>query len=114
MGISTAQARQLGRLIARARAKKGLSLRDLQQQVGIPRSWLGYLEQAGPVSVDPERLTRLAEALDIPPQRIDRITKGAITGNMPEPRVYFRAKFDLTADEAAEVERYIAGIQGRV
>ncbi len=27
--------------------------------------------------------------------------------SLPEPRIYFRAKYDLTPEEIAQVERYI-------
>ena len=107
MGMTPQQAERLGRLIAKARSRKGLSLRELEEQIGLPRSWLGYLEQGRSLTVAPDRLARLAAALDIEPTRIDRITQGALTEGLPDTRAYFRAKYDLTPDQIAKIERYI-------
>lgn len=70
-------------------------------------SWLGFLEQGRYVDPAPDRLARLAEILDIEPARIDRITKGAVAGSLPELRTYFRAKYNLTPEEIERVVRYI-------
>jgi transcriptional regulator with XRE-family HTH domain len=107
MSMTQHQAQQLGALIAKARLRKGLSLRDLEELVGIPRSWLGYLEQGGSRNVPPDRLARLAEALDVEPARIDRITKGSVAESLPEVRTYFRAKYGLSPEQAAQIERYV-------
>jgi transcriptional regulator with XRE-family HTH domain len=107
MGMTPIQAKQLGRLIAKARARKGQSLRDLASELGVHASWLGFLEQGRYVEPAPDRLARIAEALDIEPSRIDRITRGSVAESLPEIHTYFRAKYDLSAEEIAKVERYI-------
>jgi hypothetical protein len=55
----------------------------------------------------PDRLARLAEALDIEPARIDRITKGSMADSLPEVRTYFRAKYGLTPEQSEQIERYV-------
>jgi transcriptional regulator with XRE-family HTH domain len=105
--MTTAQAKQLGALVARARARKGLSLRDLAGQLGLARSWLGYLEQGRYVDPGPDRLARIAEALDLEPTQIDRITRGAVSDGLPDMRTYFRAKYALTPEQIAQIERYV-------
>lgn len=107
MSMTEHQAKQLGQVIAKARLRKRLSLRELEAQLGVPRSWLGYVEQGRSLSVAPDRLARLAEALDIEPARIDRITKGSVAGSLPEVRTYFRAKYGLTDEQANQIERYV-------
>lgn len=107
MSMTPAQARQLGTLMARARRAKRLSLRELEGQLGIPRTWLSHLEQGDSLSVPPDRLARLAEALDIEPARIDRITKGTVAQSLPAVRTYFRAKYGLTPEQSAQIERYV-------
>ena len=107
MGMTAHQAKQLGRLVARARAKKALSLNDLSGLIGGDRSWIGFIEQGQYSAPSPERLARLAEALDIEPAAIDRITKGAVANGLPGLRTYFRAKYDLTPEQVAQVERYV-------
>jgi transcriptional regulator with XRE-family HTH domain len=107
MSMTPSQARQLGLLVAKARARKGMSLRDLSWKVGVHTSWLGRLEQGDFADPAPDRLARVAEELDIEPGRIDRLTKGSVADGLPGMRTYFRAKYDLTAEQIAQVERYI-------
>ena len=84
MGMTPNQAKQLGALIAKARARIGLSLRDLAGELDVHASWLGHLEQGRYVDPAPDRLARIAEILDIEPSRIDRIAKGAVAESLPE------------------------------
>ncbi len=107
MSMTPAQAKQLGQLIAKARMRKGLSLRDLEAELHIARSWLGYLEQGRSLSVAPDRLARLAELLDIEPSRIDRITRGSVADSLPEVRTYFRAKYGFTVEQSEQIQRYV-------
>lgn len=107
MSMTQAQAKKLGQLLAKARARKGLSTRALAAQLDVAIGWIAEMENGRFLDPAPDRLARLAEALDIEPARIDRVAQGAMAEGLPAPRVYFRAKFDLTADEAARVERYI-------
>jgi transcriptional regulator with XRE-family HTH domain len=103
--MTPAQAKQLGKLIAKARMAKGLSYRVLGQQIGVAFGWLAELEQGHYPNPAPDALARLSEALDIEPARIDRIT--GLSGRLPEPRVYFRAKYNLPPEGVAKLERYI-------
>lgn len=107
MSMTQRQAKELGSLITRARTRKGLSLRDIEEQLDIPRSWLGYLEKGLTLSVAPDRLARLAELLDIEPDRIDRITRGAVADGLPAVRTYFRAKYGLSPEDIKQIERYV-------
>jgi transcriptional regulator with XRE-family HTH domain len=107
MSMTQAQARRLGELIAKARARKGLSTRALAAELGVAIGWITELENGRFLDPAPDRLARLAEALDIEPGRIDRLTKGAITAGLPTPRVYFRSKMSLTPEETDKVLRYI-------
>jgi transcriptional regulator with XRE-family HTH domain len=108
MAMTLLQAKQLGLLITKARGRKGVSLRELEARVGIGRSWLSYVEQGQYLERPaPDRLARLAEALDIDPMRIDRLTKGSMAESLPGIRTYFRAKYDMTPDQAAQIERYV-------
>jgi len=106
MSMTQAQAKELGKLIAAARIKKGLSLRDIEERLGIARAWLGRLEQGQTLSVVSDRLARIADLLDIEPARIDRATKGAVSDGLPEVRTYFRAKYGLSAADGAQIDEY--------
>lgn len=111
MSMTPIQAQRLGAYIAKTRAKRGLSLRDLAEKTAIQHSWLGFLEQGRYSDPAPDRLARLCDALDIAPGSIDRLTKGAVSDGLPSGRTYFRAKYDLSADQVEKVERYIARLQ---
>lgn len=107
MSMTTAQAKQLGTLIAKARARKDLTVRGLADLVGVNYSWIAQLEAGHYMDPSPDRLARLSEVLEIAPARIDRIARGAVADSLPGMRTYFRAKYDLTPEEAARVERYV-------
>jgi transcriptional regulator with XRE-family HTH domain len=107
MGMTPNQAKQLGAVIAKARAKKGWSIFQLASRIGAPKSWVGFLEQGRYVDPAPERLARIAELLDIEAGRMDRLTQGAVSEGLPELGTYFRAKYDLTPEQIEQVERYV-------
>lgn len=107
MSMTQHQAQQLGRLIASARARKKLSTRALALAAGLSLAWIAELEAGKYLDPAPDRLARLAAVLDIEPSRIDKLTKGAMTGGLPEPKVYFRAKLALSQEESDKVMRYI-------
>lgn len=105
MGMTPAQAKRLGELIARARAKRGLSVRGLAKEVCAGVGWIGELEAGVYADPSPAALARLAEVLEIDPRRIDALTKGTVADSLPDVRIYFRAKYGttMTADEANQL-----------
>lgn len=107
MGMTQAQAEKLGQIIAKARARKGLSTRALAEQVGVATGWITGIETGRFAGSSPDRLARLCDVLDIAPGTIDRLTKGAVTDGLPSGRTYFRAKYDLSPEQVEKVERYI-------
>jgi transcriptional regulator with XRE-family HTH domain len=107
MSMTLAQAKQLGILVAKARRRKGLSYRALATQLGVAYGWLSELEMGRFLDPAPDRLARLAEALDIAPARIDRITKGSMADSLPEVRTYFRAKYGLTPGQSEQIAHYL-------
>lgn len=107
MSMTSEQAKKLGALISAARAKRGLSIRELADHLGVHHSWIGYLEQGRYLDPEPRRLVRLADILAIDLKQLDKIAKGTVSDGLLEPRVYFRAKYGMTAEEASEVEHYI-------
>jgi transcriptional regulator with XRE-family HTH domain len=113
MSMTDAQAKKLGSLVSSARRQRGLSLRSLAAEVGIDHSWIGYLEQGQFKEPAADRLARIAQALAIPIGRINYLSKGAVQAGLPQPDVYFRAKYDLTAEESAKVQRYIDDLRGQ-
>ena len=107
MSMNEKQAKQLGALISAARTKHRLSVRELAERVDVHHSWIGYLEQGRYLDPAPDRLARIAQELGLSVERINRITKGAVLAALPRPDVYFRTKYGLSAEQAAQVERYV-------
>lgn len=109
--MTEAQARQLGKLIARTRERKGWSFRQLASESEIPLTWILKLERGDFASPAPERLGRLAEVLDIDVERIDRISRGYLSGSLPEVRTYFRSKYDLSDAAIGRIEDLVAELR---
>jgi transcriptional regulator with XRE-family HTH domain len=105
------QAASIGRLIATARRNRGWSLRQLSNETGITHTWLLKLERGEYLSPASDRLIRVADALGVDPERIERISKGQVADSLPGVRTYFRAKYDLSAEEIDEIERTVKEVQ---
>jgi len=106
------QAKKLGSYIATARRGRGWSYRQLEEQTGLPRSWMFRIERGDYTAPDPARLTRIAEMLELDPERIDRLTHGQVAASLPTVRTYFRAKYDLAPEQLDRIERYVKRVTG--
>jgi transcriptional regulator with XRE-family HTH domain len=105
--MTATKAKELGSLVARARAKKGLTARRLAAQLGVSNTWVTKLESGWFLDPSPAILARLAEALDIEPARIDELMPGAVADSLPGVRTYFRAKYDLSPDQVDQIVKYM-------
>lgn len=52
----------------------------------------------------PSKLTKIAETLNLPTERIDRIMRGQISSDLPPISTYFRTKYRLNAEEIRQIE----------
>jgi transcriptional regulator with XRE-family HTH domain len=102
--MTEVQARELGRLVKQARRTRRLSLRALDELTGASYGWLGRLERGQMIAPAPSKLTKVAEVLSIAPERIDRITRGRISRDLPAIRTYFRTKYKLNPHEITQIE----------
>lgn len=107
MGMTPTNAKRLGQMIANARKRRGLSMRALADKLSISFAWLKQLEDGEYLDPSPDRLARIAEALDIEPARIDRLARGAVADSLPGMRMYFRAKYDLSPKEIDQIVKYM-------
>jgi transcriptional regulator with XRE-family HTH domain len=105
------QANRIGRLFATARRNKGWSLRQLSNETGISHTWLLKLERGVYLTPAPELLIRVADALGVDPERIERIVKGQMADSLPGVRTYFRAKYDLSPEEIDKIERTVEDLR---
>lgn len=107
--MTESQAKQLGTLITRARERKGWSIRQLARETAADPAWVLKVERGNSRSPEPELLTKLADALDLDPKRLDRITGRHLSKSLPEMRAYFRALHsDLTDADIEKVEALVA------
>jgi transcriptional regulator with XRE-family HTH domain len=109
--MTNEQAKALGRLIRAAREGRGLSLRGLEAETGLPLSWLVYLEAGRSLEPLPDRVARLAERLEIDPAEIDDVSGNYLAQSLPTVRTYFRSKGKATEAELDELERIIEQVQ---
>ena len=107
------QAKRLGELIRASREARGLSLRALEAETGLARTWLVYLEAGRSLEPLPDRLAKVAEALHIDPARIDRVSGNYLARSLPTVRTYFRSKGKATSAELDELERVIATVHAK-
>ena len=106
MSMTPTNAKRLGRIISNARKRRHLSIRGLADQLGISFAWLKQLEDGQYLDPSPDRLARIAEALEVEPSSVDRLARGAVSDSLPELRTYFRAKYQLRQEEIDKMERY--------
>jgi len=111
--MTDAQARTLGLLIRNARTAKGLSFRALAAITDVPLVSLKRFEDGVYNDPSPAQIVRIAEALDIDPARIDRVSRDHLASSMPTMRTYFRSKEKLSPEALDEVERALAEIRAK-
>lgn len=107
------QLKSLGELIAKARNKHGVSLRQLAEQIDADSSWIQRVEQGLVKEPSPERLAELIDVLDLNAARMDRVSGGYIKQGLVGSRSYFRAKYDLTPEQTEQIEDEIKKLKQR-
>jgi transcriptional regulator with XRE-family HTH domain len=97
---------KLGQLIQRHRDAKGLSLRALAREAGLDYSWLSRIEQGEIATPAPQRLQRLARALDLDIEELYGLSGYAVSDRLPEFDTYLRAKYDLPDQAVNQLDEY--------
>ena len=80
------QARELGAFVREKRDQRALTLVQLEAMTGIPDSWLYHFEKGHYTTPAPDRLAKLADALDIDAAYIDRISSDHLADSLPGTR----------------------------
>lgn len=96
------EARELGKIVKRARRNRKLTLRAVGEASKVSYTWLGRLERGEMAAPAPSKLRRLADALSIAPEQIDRIVR--VSGDLPSIRTYLRTKYHLSSEEITKIE----------
>jgi transcriptional regulator with XRE-family HTH domain len=105
----------LGKLIARERARQGLSLETLGNAAGATRSAIMRLERGEFNRPDPEKLQRIARALDLDAADLFALAGYRPSDDLPSFGPYLEAKFgdELSARDRRELERDLERRRGK-
>lgn len=109
MDMSKSQLKALGKLVAQARNDRGLTREVVARQAGLAESSLKRLEDGEFARPDPEKLQRIARALDLDVEDLFALAGYTPSDGLPNLGPYLRRKFegDLSAKDRKDVERYI-------
>jgi transcriptional regulator with XRE-family HTH domain len=113
MGMSPNNLKALGKLIARERAKRKLTQRDLAGDAGVGHATIFHLERGDFKRPDPEKLQRIARALDLDAEDLFALAGYTPSDGLPNFGPYLRTKFgkELPASARKELERYFEQIR---
>jgi len=108
MGMSS-NLKALGKLIARERARQGLSLETLGNAAGGTRATIMRLERGEFGRPDPGKLQRIAQALDLNAGDLFALAGYTPPDTLPSLDRYLRAMYgdDLSAKDRKDIERYV-------
>ncbi len=101
---------KLGAAIRRHRKAAGLSQLALAKEIGVPASTIFRLEKGEFGRPDPDKLARLAEALDIEAEELYALTPYPA---LPDMAPYLRAKHGFSEEAVAEAEAFFADLKQR-
>jgi transcriptional regulator with XRE-family HTH domain len=109
MGMSQAQLKELGRVIARERARAKLTQRRLAEKAGVTHPTILRMERGEFKRPDPEKLQRIAQALNLGAGDFFALAGYMHSDHLPSLDPYLQIKFegDLSAKDRKDVERYI-------
>lgn len=109
MGMSQAQLNELGRLIARERAKAKLTQRGLAEKAGVTHPTILRLERGEFGRPDPEKLQRIAQALKLGAGDFFALVGYMHADHLPSLDRYLQVMFgdELSAKDRKDTECYV-------
>jgi transcriptional regulator with XRE-family HTH domain len=102
---------KLGDIIRRQRLLKALSSRELAEQSGVHHTTITMLERAEIDQPRPDKLTKLAEALDLDPTDLLTLAGYQPSGKLPGFGVYLRTTTGLPDQAIEELQGYYEYMQ---
>ncbi len=111
MQSSHERAATLGAFIAARREAAGLSQRQLATRAGVHHSVVGRMENGAIAQPTLPALQAIAEALSLDVAEL--LTFQGVEPSLPEPRVYFRRKLGMNADDADVLARLVEGFDSQ-
>lgn len=104
------QYKTFGEHVKAEREGAGISIRELARRSGASLAHLSNVEK-GKYRGSAELAAKLAEALGIDPQPL--LDHFDVHASLPEPRVYFRRRLGVDADEADVLARLVEDYQAK-
>lgn len=107
--MSQAQLNELGRAIYRQRSKAKLTQRELGEKADVSHATIWHLERGDFKRPDPDKLQRIALALDLSAGDFFASVGYTHPDHLPDLIPYLRVKFGegLSAKDRKDVERYV-------
>lgn len=113
-GMNPEQAKELGRQLRRRRDDLGLSLRQLAERADTTDTTIIRIEQGAYAAPAPDKLSRIAEALDLNLADVFALADYSVPSELPTFSPYLRTKYrDLPAPAVEELERSFQRITKR-
>lgn len=109
--MSQRDAAKLAKTIQRRREAAGLSLGALARKIGVPPSTVMRLERGEVEAPDPDKLERLAAALEIDPEELFALYPAP--ERLPDFAPYLRAKFGMSAEAVKEAEQFFGELEAK-
>lgn len=111
MSESSKQQPTLASYLRTHRERVGMSIRQLAACVRIDHGYLAQLEAGTKSSPSAEILQRLAGALEV--DSTELLAFIGVQPGLPEPTMYFRRKYRMSAEEAREAARMVEEYRAR-
>ena len=109
--MAESKAKELGQFIQRQREAKGLSIRGLARETGLPPATVYRIEQGEFEQPAPEKLQRLARALEADVEDLYALAGYMMPEGLPDFAPYLRAKFALPDRAVNELDAYFRLLQ---
>jgi transcriptional regulator with XRE-family HTH domain len=109
--MSPEQAVRFGTYLRERREAQQLSKMEVARLIGVQDTTIMRLEQGKFLAPAPDKLRRLAQVLDIPPNDLFVMADYMVADELPSPSLYLRAKYpDLPPEAIEEMEQYLQGL----
>lgn len=98
----------LARTIKRHRKAAGMSKYALAMATDLPQSTILRLEEGKIEAPDPDKIERIAEALEVEPEEL--FAAYPAPERLPDMAPYLRAKFGMSDEAVTEAEKFFADL----
>ena len=110
--MSPAKTNQLGGFVRRQREAAGLSMNQLAERAGIPRSQVLRIER-GDIRPGPDTLSRVADALKVEVEDLYALAGYTPPHALPDVEPYLRTKLGMRGAALREAVELLDELQGR-